>query len=211
VAAKSGRRKPVFLEIYNRISAKKPYKKLEAQKWKEMFYEKDVSLRREFETFYTQLQKVEAEDDEEDWIDIDDEAPGPTPSVPDAASPAPAPGPTEATQPAKVKASAGAKRSVQRGDKTARMNAMNDWIAQQWNKSSEEDKKLVRDELEKEYSTALALWNRRKEWAGTPLDFARLVLASNVIQFSLGSPGLRCRSRSLLEMCSTQLPLSSAA
>jgi hypothetical protein len=167
MAARSGRRKPVFLKIYNRISAKKPYKKLEAQKWKEMFFKKDASLCREFETFYTELQKVEAEDDDEDWIDIDDEAPDGTPSVLDAAS--------STSAPAKVKASAEAKRSVQRGDKTARMNAMNNWIAQRWNKASEEDKKTVRDDLELEYNKAMVLWNQCKEWAGTPLDFARLV------------------------------------
>jgi hypothetical protein len=38
-----------------------------------MFFEKDTSLRQEFKTFYAELQKVEAEDDDEDWIDIDDE------------------------------------------------------------------------------------------------------------------------------------------
>jgi hypothetical protein len=152
--------------MYNKITARKPYKKPEAQKWKEMFYDKDKKLQKDFESFWKELQKYEEEEDGDEPEGLIPSNQGPS-SSPNAQSSAE----KLSTQPIP---SAATKRAVQRGDRTAKMNALNDWISQCWEGQGDAVRTEVLTELESEHKKAMTLWESQKKWSGTPLDFARL-------------------------------------
>jgi hypothetical protein len=140
-----------------------------------MFYDKDKKLQKEFNSFWEELTKFEEEED-----DDENEVPS-QPSNNQTSSSAPNPltdssqTPSISTSSTRPTPSRATKLGVRRGDRTAKMNAMNDWISQQWETQAPELQDKVRTELEDEHQKATALWNSRKEWSGTPIDFARLV------------------------------------
>jgi hypothetical protein len=187
--------------MYNKITACKPYKKPEAQKWKEMFYDKNKKLQKEFESFWVDLQKYEEEEDGDDLEETGglisaNKGPSSNPNAQSSAEKLP-------TQPTP---SAATKLAVQRGDRTAKMNALNDWISQCWEGQEEAVRTQVLTELESEHKKAMALWESRKKWSGTPLDFVRLVFdVSRLERFSHCILELKLRCMSLQETCWTPL------
>jgi hypothetical protein len=161
--------------IYDRITARRPYRKAEAQMWKEMFYEKSPALQKEFSAHFDAMRKLGDDDDETQGDGVPESASNPN-SSPTTTSNDPATSSTVTAGKSK-QASAAALRSLARGDKTGKLNIFNDWVATRWKELEDADaRKEVIEAVDTEHEKAMALWNTRKNWTGSALDYARWVL-----------------------------------